>query len=137
MIVCDELYFLAKLLRETLCYRCKGLALVRSVLYLSKMRAENYLSTVCDQLLDGRECCYDTGLICDNAILKRNIKVASYKDMLALCIDVIHCFFIKHWNFLLIIKRGPVLIDRTSIQVLLKTELCKLCEVLNCTNHLA
>ena len=97
MIICDELYFLAKLLRETLCYRCKRLALVRSVLYLSKMRAENYLSAVCDQLLDGRECCYDTGLICDNAILKRNIKVASYKDMLALCIDVIHCFFIKHW----------------------------------------
>ena len=69
MIISNEFYFLAKLLGKTLCNRCKGLALVRAILYFSKMGAENYLSAVSDQLLDGRKCCNDTGLICDHAIL--------------------------------------------------------------------
>ena len=104
MIIRNKGYFLAKLLRKTLRNRSKGLALVRAILYFSKVRAQNYLSAVSDQLLDGRKCCYDTCLICDHAIFERNVKIASYKDAFSFCINVINCFLVKHWYFLLMLS---------------------------------
>ena len=94
MIIRYEYNFFAKLLGKTLCNRCKGLALVRAILYFSKVGAENYFAAVSDQLLDGRKCCYDTCLICDHAIFQRYVEIASYKDAFSFCIDIINCFLI-------------------------------------------
>ena len=94
MIIGYKYNLFAKFLGKTFCNRCKGLSLVRAILYFSKMGAENYFSSVSDELFDGRKCCYDTGLICDHAIFQRNVEIASNQDTFALCVDIIDRFLI-------------------------------------------
>ena len=60
-IIRNKCYFLAKLLGKTLCNRCKRLALGSGSFFsFSKVRAQDYLAAVSDQLLDRRKCCNDT-----------------------------------------------------------------------------
>ena len=89
-----ELYFLSQKLRQSLCYRRQRQLRLRLSLRLAQMGAEDYLSAVCDQLLDSRKCCYQTILVCDLAILQRYVEVASYQDALSFYIDVIYRFLI-------------------------------------------
>ena len=88
--ICCKFNFLSKKFGKSYCNRCKRQLRFWLSLRLSKMRAEDYLSTVCNQLFDRRKCCYDTVLICDFSIDKRNIEVTSYKDSLSFYINIIY-----------------------------------------------
>ena len=55
------------------------------------------LSAVCDQFLDCRKSSHKTILVCDLSILKRNVKVTSYKYSLSFYIDIINTFFVQHF----------------------------------------
>ena len=94
MIIRYEYYLFAKLLRQTLCNRCQGFSLVRTILYFSKMGAKDHFCAITYQLFDSRKCCNDTGLISDHAVFQRYVEIASYKDTFSFCIDIINCFFI-------------------------------------------
>ena len=59
----------AKLLGQAYCDRSQGLALVRTILYLAQVGAENDFCTFADELLDSRQCSHDTGLVGDDTIL--------------------------------------------------------------------
>ena len=91
---CNKFYFLSKKLRKTNCYRCKRKLRFRFSLRFSKVRAENDLSAVSNQFLDCRKSSNQTVLVCDFALFKRNVKVASYQNFLAFYIDIINRFFI-------------------------------------------
>ena len=95
MISC-KFYFLAKQLGQSSLQPVPGTSSgVRArPLGFAKMGAEDYLSAVSDQLLDGRKCCNHTGLICDLAILQRYVEIASYQDTLAFYVDIIYRFLI-------------------------------------------
>ncbi len=95
IIIRNEFHFLAELLGKTCCYRCKGLSLVGPVLDLSKMRAENYLCSLVDQLLNRRKSRNNAGLIGNFAVLERNVEVASHKDSSASRVKIINGFLIE------------------------------------------
>ncbi len=58
------------------------------------MRAENYLSAVCDKLLDSGKSCLDTVIVCDLSVLEGNVEVHSYEDLFALYADVVNCYLV-------------------------------------------
>ena len=89
-----ELYFLAQKLGKSLCYRRQGQLRLRLSLGLAQVGAKDNLSAVSDQLLDGRQRCNQTILVCDLAILQRYVKIASYQDTLSFYVDVIYRFLV-------------------------------------------
>jgi len=113
-----KLYFLAKELRKSLCYRCQGQLRLRLSLGLAQMGAKDNLSAVSDQLLDGRQRCNQTILVCDLAILQRYVKIASYQDALSFYVmsstDFLFNISISPYLSWINNKRGPVHKDRTS-----------------------
>ena len=89
-IVCCESYLCIYQLCESCCCGSEGELSLRTVLRLAQMRAKNYLSAVSCELIDSRErSCYSV-IVCDDAVLERNIEVNSYKDFLSFYINVIN-----------------------------------------------
>ena len=66
------------------------------------MRAENDLSTLGEKVLDGGKSLYDSLVGGNNAVLERNVEVATYKNLLAADFDVFDSFLVVH-NFHLVI----------------------------------
>ena len=95
--ICCKFHFLSKKLRKTNSYRCKRKLRFRLSLRFSEVGAEDNLSAVCDQFLDCRKSSHKTILVCDLSILKRNVKVTSYKYSLSFYIDIINTFFVQHF----------------------------------------
>ncbi len=58
----------SKLLRQSFGNRRQRLSLIGAVFHLAQMRAENYLSAVVDQLLNGGKRRFDSGLVRDLSI---------------------------------------------------------------------
>ena len=69
IVVSYESNLFAQLLGQSLGNRCQRFAFVGAILYLTQMRAKNYLAAIIDQLLDGRQSCNDTGIVSDLTIL--------------------------------------------------------------------
>ena len=59
----------AKLFGQPLCHRRQRLLLIGSLLHLAKVRAENHLAAVVDQLLDGGQSGCDSRLVRDFTVL--------------------------------------------------------------------
>jgi hypothetical protein len=74
-------------------------------LRLAKMRAKDDPSAICNKLLDGRKRRDYTCVVSDLPVLKRYVEVTAYKNLLALYIDIINLFFVKH------LFRPPVIIS--------------------------
>ena len=98
IVIRCELDFLSEKLGETYSDRRKRKLRLRLALRLSEVAAEDDLAAVSDQLLDCRKRCNEAVLVCDLAGLQRNVEVAAAKYALALYIDIINRFFVKHWN---------------------------------------
>ena len=96
IIVRCKLYFLSEQLAQACSNRSQGKLRIRNSLRFSKMRAKDNPSTVCNQLLDRRKCCYQTVLIRDLAILQRNVEVAADQNSLAFYVDVINGLLFQH-----------------------------------------
>ena len=94
VVISDEFDFLAELLGKSCCNGSKRLTLVGAVLNFAEVGAKDDLAAIVDELLDRRQCSHDTGLICDNAALKRNVEIASDKNSLALYVDIINGLFV-------------------------------------------
>ena len=69
IVVSYESNLFAQLLGQSLGNRCQRFAFVGAILYLTQMRAKNYLAAIVDQLLDGRQSCNDTGIVSDFTVL--------------------------------------------------------------------
>ena len=69
IVVSYESNLFAQLLGQSLGNRCQRFAFVGAILYLTQMRAKNYLAAIVDQLLDGRQSCNDTGIVSDLTVL--------------------------------------------------------------------
>ena len=66
------------------------------------MGAKDNLSTVIEKVLDCGESADNSLIACDNAILKGNVKIASYKNFLACNANVFNGFLVvSHSLFLL------------------------------------
>ena len=96
IIVRCKLYLLSEQLAQTRSNRSQGKLRIRNSLRFSKMRAKDDPSTVCNQLLDCRKCCYQTVLVRDLAILQRNVEVAANQNSLAFYVDVINGLLFQH-----------------------------------------
>ena len=68
IVICYKYYILTQLLGQAYCNRSQGLTLVRAILHFAQMGTENDFCTFTDQLLNGRQCSHDTGLIGDDAV---------------------------------------------------------------------
>ena len=69
VVIRYEYNILAQLLGQAYCNRSQRLALVRAILYFAQVGAENHFCALTDQLLDGRQCSHDTGLVGDDTVL--------------------------------------------------------------------
>src|SRR5699024_1469790 len=78
--ISGKLHFLSQKLRKTDCYGCKGKLRLRFSLWFSKMGAKDHFSAICDQFFDRRKGCYETILVRNLAVLKRNVKIAANQD---------------------------------------------------------
>ena len=67
---------------------------LRTILRLAQMRAQNYLCTFRNQLVDGRQCCLNTVIICDNAVLHRNIEVHANQNTFAGHFQIVYRYFV-------------------------------------------
>ena len=90
----SELHFLAQQLGKTGSNGSQRQLRLRLSLGLSKMGAQDYLSAVSDQLLNGGKRCNQTVLIGDLSILQRNVEVTSAENSFSLYIDIINGFLI-------------------------------------------
>ena len=89
VVVCED-NVLTQQLRQTSGNGSEGELLLGAVLRLAQMRAEDQLTAVGDDLLDGRQSGCDTVIVGDNAVLERNVEVTAAKDFFALEVDVIN-----------------------------------------------
>ena len=69
VVIGYENNFFSEFLRKALCNRSQGFSLVRAIFYFSKVGAKNHFAAIVDQLLDCRESCVDTCLVCDLTVL--------------------------------------------------------------------
>ena len=90
----SELHFLAKQFGKTDSNGSQGQLRLRLSLGFSKMGAQNYLSAVSDQLLNGGKRCNQTVLVGDLSILQRNVEITSAENSFSLYIDIINGFLI-------------------------------------------
>ena len=66
----------------------------RTILRLTEVRAEDYLAAFGNELFNSRESSLNPVVVCDHAILHRNIKVYSYQYLFALYINVVYRYFV-------------------------------------------
>ena len=69
IVIRYEYNLLAQLLFQSYSNRSQGLTLVGAIFYFAQVRAEDNLCTFVNQLLDSRQSCNNTSLVCDLAIL--------------------------------------------------------------------
>ena len=62
----------------------QGELILRTILRLAQMRAQNYLCALRNQLVDGRECSLNTIVVGDHAVLHRNVEVHTNQNPLSL-----------------------------------------------------
>ena len=103
-LLCDIACYLVVLCEYYLCIYelCKSVSgslqgelLLRTVLRLAEVRAENNLCAVLYQLVDGGESCGDSVVVCDLAVLHGNVEVNADKHLLALDIQIFYILLVQ------------------------------------------
>ena len=95
LVVLGENYLCIYKLSQSVSGSLQGELLLRAVLRLAEVRAEDNLCAVLDQLVDGRESCGDTVVVGDLAVLHRYVEVNADEHLLALFIQVFYILLVQ------------------------------------------
>jgi len=64
--------------------------------------AKDNLSAAVKKVLNGRKGADNSLIACDNAILERNVEIASYENSLACNLNIFNCFLVVSHNLYLL-----------------------------------
>ena len=92
VVVISEHNGLAQLCAQSHSNGCQAELCLGAVLGFAQVAAQDDLSTIVDQLLDGGQSRIDAVLVGDHAVLHRDIEIAADKDLLAAVILIVDRF---------------------------------------------
>ena len=100
-ILC-KLNILTEIFGEPFSYGSKAEFGLIFALRSAEMRAKDNLCALCDKIFNCRKSGNNSFIVCDFAVLKRNIEIAANKNLFACHIDIFDCFFVQsiHYDYL-------------------------------------